>query len=99
MQEGQTYNVHYVSIVDGNETWRTIIPTVIPPEHIKAIDVSHLSPVQQETMSKLVSDYAEYKKAFVSRMFNLEDWIAHTTGQQVVLEHRTFAINNLDVLG
>lgn len=98
MEEAKLYNVHYTS-KNGDPSDRTIIPTFVPvvTTNVKAIDVSHLSPSDQEELRQLLVGYSEYKQTYLSNMFKLETWLEHTTGKQFDLKFRTFVQENLQI--
>jgi len=74
---------------------RVIIPTYVPTDAVKAIDVTELEPAERQEIAALYKEYAEYKESFVNRMFNFEDWLEHTQGVSYDLKWRTFKVAGL----
>lgn len=59
---------------------RTIIPTFIPTQAMKAVDVTGLSEEEQKEVLSLLKEYSAYYEAAMQRVFSFEDWLTHTTG-------------------
>ena len=85
----------------GEVTERYIVPTFVPPENIKAIDVTGLDEQDRAAIEQQLAEYAEYYQNAVKTLFNFEDWQSHTQGGMVglpVVKWRTFKRDNLVVL-
>jgi hypothetical protein len=94
-----TKTTNYGSGHKGEVTERVILPTYIPGDAVKALDLSHLSESEALEIQALAKGYAEYVEAKMNTVFNFEDWIAHTTGGTVPeLKHRTFKLHTLEVI-
>jgi hypothetical protein len=83
----------------GETTARTIIPTFVPHQNIKAVDVTDLSADDTERMEVLVREYYEdYLEARKATTFTLEDWL-HATGELDMsskVKYRTFKMKNVE---
>lgn len=85
---------------DGSEvTNRAIIPTFIPNGTIKAVDVSELPIEEAKKLVEAMADYSAYYQLATSRLFNFEDWLAHTGSDIQNVKWRTFLQSNLEYLG
>lgn len=62
-------------------TDRTIIPTHLPTDSFKALDVTGLTESDVSVMEKQLAEYAEYYEAVVNTVFSFEDWISLTYGE------------------
>lgn len=80
---------------------RTIIPTYIPGHVMKALDVTDLPQVDQERLSDLSEEYQLYYQQCAEQIFNFEDWISHTQGDNSdqELKWRSFVIENTEFIG
>lgn len=68
---------------------RTIIPTIIPPTNIKALDVTGLSKDEIATMETRLGEYADYYNAVANTIFSFDDWL-ELTYQQTGAKWRSF---------
>lgn len=83
----------------GDVTERVILPTYIPGDAVKALDLSDLPESEALAVQTLAHEYAEYVQAKMSTVFNFEDWITHVTGRSTPpLKYRTFKLHTLDVI-
>lgn len=91
VKEGSEY-------VPGEVTYRTVIPTFVPSNNMKALDVTSLNEADRARMLSLIKDYAEYYKQATSTIFSFEDWLSHTGNDGVSPQWRTFIIDQVNVL-
>ena len=77
---------------------RDIIPTFVPDQNVKAIDVTDLSFDKKNDMEFLVQEYAEYVEQASKTIFNFEDWVELTKGKNISPKWRTFKLSNLKKL-
>lgn len=106
MKTGQILQVRYEKATDlgsgnvGEVTERVIVPTTIPGENIKALDVTDLSANNRQQIKNLYEEYQEYYKQQISTIFNFEDWMTHTGHDRDVenIKWRTFRKQNLEVI-
>lgn len=75
---------------------REIIPTTIPTENIKGIDVSELSNEERENLMLLLNDYNNYVQQQHNNIFNFETWASHSSGVQIKPKWRTFSVDRLE---
>ena len=71
-------------------TDRKIIPTFIPPENIKAIDVTGMSDEDISRLEDRLVEYAEYYKNAVKTIFSFNDWIEQAHQEFADVKWRTF---------
>lgn len=84
--------------VKGEKTDRVVIPTYIPGDAVKALDVSHLKEQEAFEIQRLHDDYVSYVEGKMKTIFSFEDWIDHTQTKTVDLKYRTFKSENLEVV-
>jgi len=96
--EGKIYNVRYHSMSKDETTFRTIIPTALPTENVKGIDVTDLSPEEQQEMCQLTNEYSEYWRNKYATIFDFATWVEHTKNKQIQPKYRTFKPANLKVV-
>lgn len=94
LQEAKISPVSYDSASKGQSD-RVIIPTFVPSDNVKAIDVTDLEPTERIRMSELVADYKAYRDAATANLFNFETFVEHQTGQQIDVKWRTFKVSGL----
>jgi hypothetical protein len=82
----------------GDITERYIIPTFIPQDNIKAIDVTSLSEEERDELQKLWNDYQSYYQNAVASLFDFDTWVEHSTGKSVEAKWRTFKKENTEIL-
>lgn len=76
-------------------TSRVIIPTSVPRDTVKAIDVTDLSVADRTRLQQLHTEYMEYRANAMTRLFNFEDWVSHTMSLNIEPKWRTFKIAGL----
>ena len=77
---------------------RYIVPTFLPTENIKAIDVTNLSDDERATLIEQLNEYSEYVGTQRKAMFSFEDWVEHTTNYERSVKWRTFKQSQVDLL-
>lgn len=93
----------------GEVTDRVIIPTYVPYDSVKALDVSDLSETDACVLQSLMKEYTEYVELKMATIFNFEDFVAQTYGvkssspsydlfKETNLKRRTFKLSNLEVI-
>jgi hypothetical protein len=83
----------------GETTVRTIIPTFVPPQNIKAVDVTELSADDAKKMESLVREYYDdYIESRKATTFTFEDWLSATGSSDVAtkVKWRTFKLDNIE---
>lgn len=102
LKENQIAHVEYTRTTDlagghkGDVTERWIIPTFIPHQNIKALDVTDLTEEQRQVLEQRLAEYQQYYRAAVESLFDFETWVDHTYNEESPqLKWRTFAIDNL----
>lgn len=78
-------------------TDRTIIPTQLPSNNFKALDVSELNEAEISDMERQLTEYASYYDAIVNTIFSFEDWLSITYGDDAdtKVKWRTFDKNGI----
>lgn len=95
LTEAQITSIIYESSSSGEITSRVIIPTSVPADFVRAIDVSELAPNDRLEMAQLHAEYRQYRDDFFSRCFNFETWVEHTTGKAITPKWRAFKLVGL----
>ncbi len=86
-------HIQYTKVdMDGDieTTHRVIVPTYVPSENIKALDVSDLKPLEAMELRMLMEEYTTYVESKTKTIFNFEDWLDHTGQKSYDLKWRTF---------
>ena len=91
----QPINVQYKK--DTELTNRTIIPTHVPHNNIKALDVTDLSNEEMDSLTQMIQEFSEYQKQARKSIVNFETWLEITNQQAPPIKWRTFKIDNLSV--
>jgi hypothetical protein len=79
----------------GEQSARVIIPTSVPKDLIRALDVSELEPAERQDLLNLYTEYKQYTAAFLENMFNFETWVDHTHNRTVKPKWRAFKVAGL----
>lgn len=95
LTENQITTIVYENETKGETTTRVIIPTSLPKDNVRAIDVDDLSPSERDEMARLYSAYRQYTKEFMAKMFNFEDWAEHSIGVKIEPKWRAFKSSGL----
>jgi len=90
-------NIKYVKD-DGCKSVRTVIPTFIPQNNMRAIDVTECDDETRAEMLTLLSEYAEYVQGRQKLIYNFEDWMEHTHELTGPVKWRTFKLDNTSFL-
>lgn len=106
LKQNHLAHIRYIKTTDlgggrkGEVTDRAIIPTYIPGDAVKALDVSDLSETQALELQNFSIEYAKYVEEKMNTVFSFEDWISHTqsTKSTPTLKYRTFKLNSLEVI-
>ncbi len=99
-------HVRYIKQTDfgggrkGEVTERVILPTYIPGDTIKALDLTDLSESEALKLQEQAKEYAQYVEAKMTTVFSFEDWRTHTQGVGTFpeLKYRTFKVGSLEVI-
>lgn len=94
-KSGEVVNIIYVSETKNEITQRTIIPTFVPLQTMKSIDVSELSLEERVETQDLYREYAKYHDDYVANAFNFETWVEHTKGKIISPKWRAFKLSNI----
>lgn len=79
----------------GDKSARVIIPTAVPKDLIRAIDVSELDPAEREKLVQLYKEYKEYTAGFMKTMFSFENWASQTHQVEIKPKWRAFKVSGL----
>lgn len=94
LTEGQLNTISYQK--DGGvPEERVVVPSFVPTQTIKAIDVGGMNDVDVAEMVALASGYKEYYAALMNTAFNFETWVEHTHNKTVVPKWRSFKLANI----
>ena len=74
---------------------RTIIPTSVPNNNIKALDVTYNSDNEREKILDYFNEYKEYLELMHKQVFDFKTWVAHTKQEELPLKWRTFKVNKI----
>lgn len=80
---------------DGTITERVIVPTFVPNDTIKAIDVTELSTDEAADMVEALREYSEYYENATKTLFKFEDWITHVGRKTGTPKWRSFIKQNI----
>jgi hypothetical protein len=94
LTEAQVATIIYEK-ADGEVTTRTIIPTSLPTDLVRAIDITELPLAEREQLLTLYTEYRQYVEAFKANMFNFDTWIEHTQGKAIAPKWRSFKSSGL----
>ena len=98
LRSHKSNNIRYTKD-NGEVTTRTIIPTFVPYQNIKAIDVTNLQSAEIAQIETMLQEYSRYLEVGQARLFSLEDWIDHTAANvPPALKWRTFKLDNIEEL-
>ena len=89
--------VTYTKPSTGEVTDRVIIPVSQPTANVKAIDVTDLNNEDRAKMADAFSEYQEYVALCISKIYNFETFVSHTTGEDLDVKWRTFNGHNLEI--
>lgn len=95
LTEGVISTIIYHSDCTDKISSRTIVPTSVPIDAIKAIDVTDLLLTERLHIARLVSEYQQYVALQQARMFTFEDWVDHAYNERVESRWRTFKLSGL----
>src|SRR5277367_5074748 len=106
LKQNSLAHVRYTKTTDlgsgkkGEITERVILPTYIPGDAVKALDLSHVSEAEALNIQDLAKEYAQYVEDKMNTILNFEDWISHTRGAVSMsdLKYRTFKLETLEVI-
>jgi hypothetical protein len=94
-KQGEFAKIVYLSETKDELSQRTIIPTFVPRQTMKSIDVSELTAEQKAEMQALYKEYARYYEEFLINAFNFETWVEHTKGKTISPKWRAFKLANI----
>jgi hypothetical protein len=98
LTEGVVQHIAYGSDNNDCNVDRYIVPVVVPNQHTKAIDISHLTADEQVHVASLVQEYASYVELNNRRLFKFEDWVLHTKGETITPKWRLFSLSKITIL-
>lgn len=79
----------------GDTSARVILPTQVPKDLIRAIDLSELDPAQRAELAQMYVEYKEYVSTYMEKMFNFETWAEHTQNKEIKPKWRAFKVSGL----
>lgn len=98
MKKSKLTEISYTRTTDiggtkGEVTHRYIIPTTLPINNIKALDVTELPSDDMLLLERLYQEYTEYVEQQLSTMFDFNDWVQHTQNIDISskIKWRTFS--------
>jgi len=94
-KQGEFVDIVYESETKKEVSKRTVIPTFVPRQTMKSIDVSELSLGEQVEMQALYREYTKYYDDFIINAFNFETWVEHTKGKTIAPKWRAFILANI----
>lgn len=95
LTENQITTIVYDNENKGERTTRVVIPTSVPKDVIRAIDVDSLDPAERTAMLEMYNQYREYTQQYIATMFKFEDWVEHTKGHEIKPKWRAFKVSGL----
>jgi hypothetical protein len=102
LKENETGHILYTKEKDGTQevTDRFVIPTSIPKNNIKAIDVTALEEDERENIGKLHAEYQTYCKLKMKTIYSFENWLeaSHPDIDIPEIKHRNFKIDNIQLV-
>lgn len=109
--EGEIAHVKYEKVgvleVDGAKTKtvqiteRNIVPTSMPNDYIKALDVSYLNDEERQFLIENHEEYRKYVRQHMRNMFGFKEWLDIThpgkslNNELPEVKHRTFTLDKL----
>ncbi len=72
-----------------------ILPIYIPGELVTAIDIGDLPEPEVLKITQLQRDYSDYLAGIKRATFGFEDWVEHTTGEQIKPKWRSYKVANI----
>lgn len=97
-REVSCIDILYTKAQSGEQSERTVIPVALPQTNFKALDVTSLSDEDRAELVELYNQYQGYVANHIARLFNFEDFISHTTGEDRDVKWRTFKTENVEPL-
>lgn len=79
----------------GETSARVIIPTKVPTDLIKAIDLSELDPAERARMANLHEEYRQYVAAQLKTLLTFENWVDHSYNEEIKPKWRSFKVSGL----
>lgn len=94
-QRGKRTRIVYNNESKKETSTRDVIPTFVPRQNVKTIDVTDLNEEQAMKMRELFEEYAKYYDDFVANAFNFETWCEHSKGIFITPKWRAFKVANI----
>lgn len=76
----------------------TIIPTDIPLDNVKALNVSSCNQQERQIIKNMCSEYQNYLNEHISKAFNFEEWIEQSYPSFDVNNVKWIKINKTDLV-
>lgn len=95
LTENQITTIVYDNENKGERTTRVIIPTAVPADSVRAIDVDELSVGERMEMLELYAEYRQYTQEYIKTMYNFETWVEHTKNENIKPKWRAFKLSGL----
>jgi hypothetical protein len=93
---GKAVRIGYTN-AKGESSERWIVPTFVPLQNIKALDVSDLSEENRELMEQLVQEHLKYRDEHAKLALDFAEWVKQETGTAIEPKYRTFKIDSIKV--
>lgn len=94
-KQGEFAEIVYLSEAKQETTERVIIPTFVPKQTMKSIDVTDLSYAERMEMQELYAEFAKYYEDYLANAFNFETWVEHSKGKVISPKWRAFKLSNI----
>lgn len=95
LKSGERATIMYTSASKGETTKRVIIPSYVPNDSIKALDVSELTEAEQLSTQLFFAEYVAYQEERRATSFTFEDWLQQTHNVDISAKWRTFKLGGI----
>lgn len=95
LTENQVTTIVYENVNKGETTSRVVIPTSVPKDVVRAIDVDVLTAAERTDLLEMLLEYREYTKVYMDGMFNFETWAEHAKNRKLQVNWRSFKVSGL----
>jgi len=103
MKENTITHIKYTKQTKNKDevTERFIIPSFIPKQNIKAMDVTDCDDSSRQNLEDLLKDYSKFYSLHMSNIPSFTNWMEQTNGVIVSeddIKWRTFKIANTEII-
>lgn len=95
LYESTPAHIEYLKAGASDPERKMIIPTSIPSDLVKAIDVTGLPDEEIVKLTQLQRDYKAYVRGVLESSFKFEDWVEHTTGERPDVKWRSYKVDGI----